>query len=139
MIPMPPIHCIRARQMVMECDIPSTDVSTVHPVVVKPDIASKKASLMPMGLVLNRNGIIPKKENTIHTEAVSRKPSCRPISVRRGRSSVVRAIPVRSVTVSATAKAERSASLYITAVSIGTMRKPASIIRSHPSTRSSMA
>ena len=75
MIPMPPIHCISARQIVIECDIPSTERSTEHPVVVKPDIASKKASLTLRGLELSINGSIPKRENTTQTDAVSRNPS----------------------------------------------------------------
>ncbi|GFI14771.1 hypothetical protein IMSAGC008_02333 [Muribaculaceae bacterium] len=72
MIPIPPIHCIMARHRCMPWLIPSTDSSTEAPVVVKPDIASKKESVMPIGREQNKNGTIPNKENTTHTMAVSR-------------------------------------------------------------------
>ena len=43
-IPMPPSHCISERQNRMERGSASMSVRIVAPVVVKPDIASKKAS-----------------------------------------------------------------------------------------------
>ena len=56
----------------------------VAPVVVKADMASKNALLSPTGVAQNMNGIMPNSENTIHTEAVSKKPSRLPINVERG-------------------------------------------------------
>ena len=41
------------------------------PVVVKPDIASKKASLTDMWVDPNMNGIMPNIENTIQVSEVS--------------------------------------------------------------------
>lgn len=46
-----------------------------QPVVVKPDIASKKALVTDTGLSLSMNGIIPNAEKIIHTRVVSRNPS----------------------------------------------------------------
>ena len=43
-IPMPPSHCISERQNSIERGSASMSVRIVAPVVVKPDIASKKAS-----------------------------------------------------------------------------------------------
>ena len=42
MMPRPPIHCSRWRQKLSEGGSASRPVSTVEPVVVRPDIASKK-------------------------------------------------------------------------------------------------
>ena len=46
MIPIPPSHCRIARQSNMPRGALSRSDMTVEPVVVKPDIASKKASVM---------------------------------------------------------------------------------------------
>ena len=43
-IPMPPNQCVRLRQKSTECGRLSMLVSTVAPVVVKPDMISKKAA-----------------------------------------------------------------------------------------------
>ena len=72
MIPMPPSHCMSARHRCMPWLMPSMLSSTEAPVVVKPDIASKKASGTLTALVQNRKGSMPKMENTTHTMAVSR-------------------------------------------------------------------
>ena len=45
MIPTPPSHWIRARHKRMLCGMVSSPTSTVEPVVVTPDIVSKKASV----------------------------------------------------------------------------------------------
>ncbi len=45
MIPMPPSHCISACHIITACDSGGASAArTVAPVVVKPDMASKKAS-----------------------------------------------------------------------------------------------
>ena len=41
MIPIPPSHCENWRHITTEFESASTSVTTVAPVVVKPDIASK--------------------------------------------------------------------------------------------------
>ena len=45
MMPMPPIHCSRARQIRMPGGASSSPEITVEPVVVIPDMASKNASV----------------------------------------------------------------------------------------------
>ena len=45
MMPMPPSHCSSARHNKIPVVRPSSPVITVDPVVVIPDIASKKASV----------------------------------------------------------------------------------------------
>ena len=45
-IPKPPIHCVKLRQNSSECGKLSRLSMTVKPVVVKPDIVSKKQSVM---------------------------------------------------------------------------------------------
>ncbi len=60
MIPMPPIHCVRLRQYRMPFDTPSISVRMDAPVVVMPDMVSKKA-LVTLGIApLIRYGSIPK-------------------------------------------------------------------------------
>ncbi len=84
-IPMPPIHCIRHRHICMPCEKLSIDRSTEAPVVVNPDIDSKKASLSVSGVPHSINGSMPKQENTIHTSDVIRNPSRLPILLWLGR------------------------------------------------------
>ena len=45
-IPNPPIHCVRLRQKSIPCERDSISSSIVAPVVVNPDIVSKKALVM---------------------------------------------------------------------------------------------
>ena len=52
---------------------------TVAPVVVKPDIVSKKAFVTLGMLPLNRYGIIPTSVNTIHATDTTKYPSRRVI------------------------------------------------------------
>ncbi len=71
-MPMPPIHWVMARHMCMPWLISFTDSITDAPVVVKPDMASKNASVKESGCVQKRKGMRPKRENTTHTSDVSR-------------------------------------------------------------------
>ena len=48
---------------------------TVAPVVVKPDIASKKASVTVFIVPLRRKGSIPNKAKTIHVKVTIKKES----------------------------------------------------------------
>ena len=75
MIPIPPIHCIIERQKRIPRGSSSTSIITDAPVVVNPDIVSKKPSVNPLTVPESRNGIIPKREKNTHTVAVSNKPS----------------------------------------------------------------
>ncbi len=78
--------------------------------VVKPDIASKKASVTLMGVVQNIKGSMPKIENTTHTRAVSRKPSRLPMWFCDDRTRRVRHSPTSSVKPQVRAKQSQSAS-----------------------------
>ena len=72
MIPMPPIHCIKALHRWIPWPIPSTLGRMDAPVVVNPDTASKNASDIPMGREHSMKGSSPNSDSTIQTEAVSR-------------------------------------------------------------------
>ena len=62
MMPMPPIQCIRLRQKRMEWGRPSMWSRAVAPVVVKPDIDSKKATATRSVTPPVRKGIMPKRQ-----------------------------------------------------------------------------
>ena len=110
MIPMPPIHCISERHICTAWLSAALLSITEAPVVVKPDMASKKASDTLMLISLSMNGIIPNAENTTHTMAVSRNPQRLPISNLLGRTHVVTTIPVATVIAMAHRKASKSSS-----------------------------
>ena len=61
-MPRPPTHCVRARQNRMPWLSDSTSAKTVAPVVVKPDMVSKNASVTLSGEGMNRNGTMPMSE-----------------------------------------------------------------------------
>jgi len=73
MIPIPPIHCRIARHSKIPRGMSSSPVSTVAPVVVRPEIDSNMASvkLMPSA----RNGIAAIMGRNTQTRTVSRNPS----------------------------------------------------------------
>ena len=110
MIPIPPIHCISARQMWMEWLRLSMSSITDTPVVENPDMDSKKASLTESCVLLMMNGSIPKSENTTHTIAVRRNPSRLPMLVRDGRTPNVINAPAPAVIPALTANGIRSPS-----------------------------
>ena len=80
MIPIPPMKWVTERHRRMPCDWFSTDSIVDAPVVVSPDIVSKKASGTGSPHGSKMNGSMPKNENTTHVRLVSRKPSRLPIS-----------------------------------------------------------
>ena len=67
MIPMPPIHCMSERQKRMPWGRHSTSSRMVAPVVVNPDIVSKKASVRLVMLPWMRKGNMPNSEKMTHT------------------------------------------------------------------------
>ena len=73
--PKPPSHCIRLRQKRMPCGCRSILSRMVAPVVEKPDMVSKKASVTLSTVPYMRKGSIPKKENSTHDKATTRKVS----------------------------------------------------------------
>ena len=108
------------------------------PVVVNPDIASKKASETLSGLsVISMNGSMPNVEKNTHTMAVSRKPSRLPIDGDVGCMAKAMTEPVASVTAKVIKKAFQSLSPYIRHVVSGTKQKGGLYNRSSPMMRSS--
>ncbi len=80
MIPMPPSHWVNWRHMATERGRASMSVSTVAPVVVKPDIASKYASngLESCGTSARRYVRAPYEAAHSHVSATTRNPSRTP-------------------------------------------------------------
>ena len=80
-MPSPPIHCVSERQKSSPFGRASTSLMTVAPVVVKPDMVSKKASVNDSGAMVSpggaksgqsRNGIMPKKEKSSHVAVTTK-------------------------------------------------------------------
>ena len=71
-IPKPPIHCVSDRQNRMPCGSTSTSSMMEAPVVVKPDVDSKKASVMLVMLPCIRKGNMPKNEKITHAAVTTR-------------------------------------------------------------------
>jgi len=97
MIPMPPSQWVRARQKLMLGGMTSTSMMILDPVVVKPDMDSKKASTNDGMTSDRRKGRAPRKEMAIQLSTTMTKPSLVPISVvgRKGRISArPRIIPI---------------------------------------------
>jgi hypothetical protein len=69
---MPPIQCVRLLQYNMLFGAASISCSIVAPVVVNPDMVSKKALVNEDIVPLNKNGIVPNKEMTIQARATIR-------------------------------------------------------------------
>ena len=70
-IPRPPIQCVSERQKRMACDCVSMSSMMVAPVVVKPDMVSKKASATVGTLWLSRKGSMPQRLNKAHVSAAT--------------------------------------------------------------------
>ena len=75
MMPKPPIHWVRLRHKRMSLGTDSMLVSTVDPVVVKPDKASKKASVKLGTHLLSRKGSPPKTDSVSHDRQMVITPS----------------------------------------------------------------
>ena len=70
-------------------------LSTVAPVVVNPDMASKNAQLTRLSVPLNRNGSMPTTENKTHVELTIKKPSRRPMRFSNPRPANFSNMPPR--------------------------------------------
>ena len=82
MMPMPPIQCVRLRQKSRPCGTASMSVRMEAPVVVKPDMVSKKASVKLGIAPESMKGSEPKREKSSQAKVTMAKPS-------RARSSCV--------------------------------------------------
>lgn len=74
-IPMPPNHCKRARQSKIPGEVKSSPLMTVAPVVVNPEMASKKESVWDPVVLVRIKGNAAKSETTSHVAAVRIKVS----------------------------------------------------------------
>ena len=108
MIPMPPSHCRIARQIRMPGGASSSPTITVEPVVVMPDMDSKKASVKDRPRSENTRGSEPKSAMTSHALAVIMK-AWRKLKVPRPERVVrIIATPTKSVTADAVTKTRQS-------------------------------
>ena len=75
MIPSPPYQCSAARHMLMAGGSVSSPLNTVAPVVVRPDIDSKKASVKDNPGSTSRSGMAAAADINSQPSVTSRKPS----------------------------------------------------------------
>jgi hypothetical protein len=111
----------------------STSRITVAPVVVKPDIASKKASLTFKGLEHNMNGNIPKRENITQASDAKSIPPRRFRTLFLGRDRKNSASPVARLAAVEIANALQSLSPQKSETTSGTAIKADSTMSNNPS------
>jgi hypothetical protein len=75
MIPIPPTHCVVARQISIACESTPGSANTVAPVVVNPAAVSNSGSTRPWSEPLSRYGSVPKTVSRNHASATTAKPS----------------------------------------------------------------
>ncbi len=98
MMPMPPSHCSNARHKRMPAGASSSPVITVAPVVVIPDMASKKASVKLRFRSAKAKGRAAKQAITSQLRVVSRKAWRREKFTRPIRLVRIRVMPTKKVT-----------------------------------------
>ena len=74
-MPMPPIQCVKLRQNSEQRAKASTLLSTLEPVVVKPETVSKNASTKRGISLFMTNGAHPARLAIIHAAGTTTKPS----------------------------------------------------------------
>lgn len=97
-IPIPPTQCMPQRQSCMEGASASTLARTVAPVVVNPEVDSKKASVKVGNCGESQKGRAPKMKAPIHTDAARTKPSRGESSPRAGPAVNSTTAPAPAVT-----------------------------------------
>ena len=132
-MPKPPIHCVSARHKRMPLLQLSTSRITVAPVVVKPDIASKNASLTFKGVEHNINGNIPKREIIIHASDAKSIPPLRFKTLFFGRERKYSDNPVAKLMAKVIAKALQSLSPQKSETISGAVIKADSTMSNTPS------
>ena len=75
MIPMPPYHCSACRQTLTDCGRCSIPLSTVAPVVVRPAIDSKQASVKLRPGISSSSGAVPASDISSQPSTTSNAPS----------------------------------------------------------------
>ena len=135
MIPTPPSHCRIPRQSKIPLGRSSRPDSTVEPVVVSPDIASKKASVKFDPVSPSIKGIAPKIGRASQTPVVRRKV-CWIVSPSRTPLAQARAImpPVNVVISADSAKTHQWPRFSATSTSIGSTMATPSTATNRPMT-----
>ena len=90
-MPMPPSQCVRLRQNSTPCGSDSMSVRMLAPVVVNPDMVSKKASVNEGMLPERMKGRLPKRAAPSQPKVTTAKLSRTVISAGRGLSRQTRA------------------------------------------------
>jgi len=93
-MPSPPNQWMRLRQRRRLCGSVSMSVMAVAPVVVKPDMLSKKAAARRGSCPLKRKGRVPTTVKSIHDSDTQRYPSRRLMLLPPPRPQRWRMIPV---------------------------------------------
>ncbi len=75
MMPMPPNQCSAQRHRLIAGGSESTPVRTVDPVVVRPEVVSKYASVKLKFGIASSSGIVAAPAINTHASVTSRKPS----------------------------------------------------------------
>ena len=75
--PIPPIQCVKLRHRSEQCESTSTSERMLAPVVVKPDIVSKRASVKDVISPVMQKGMQPTKLSRIQARDVLIQPSLR--------------------------------------------------------------
>jgi hypothetical protein len=129
--PMPPSHCKIALQIRILFGVISKLVIIVDPVVVIPDILSKKASTNDNSKSENKKGRHPKKAILNHDKVVRIKACCKFSFLFSSRFVRIRSIPIKAVT-DADDRKVLFFSSYINCTKNGISMNVPNIIRSTP-------
>ena len=116
--PIPPIQCVKLRHRSEQCESASTSESMLAPVVVKPDIVSKSASVKDGISPVMQKGMHPTKLNRIHAREVLIQPSFKYNVVLVGLLRVMKK-PITKQHAATKRYAKPSCSKYISPTSAG--------------------
>ena len=130
-MPMPPSHCKIAHQIRILFGVLSRLVIIVDPVVVIPDMLSKKASTNDKLRSDNKNGIHPKIAIPNHDKVVRRKTCCKFSFLFTSRFVSTRSVPIKAV-IDADNRKVLFFSSYINCTKNGISMNIPSITRSTP-------
>jgi len=128
---MPPSHCKIALHKRILLGALSKSVIIVDPVVVIPDILSKKESIKDKLRLDNKRGIHPKIAMLNHDKVVKRKACCKLSFLFSSKFVSTRSIPINAV-IDADGKNVLLFSPYINWIKNGISMNAANIIRSTP-------
>jgi len=130
-IPIPPSHCKMARHIRILLGALSKLMMIVDPVVVIPDMLSKKESTNDKLRLDSKNGILPKKAILNHDKVVRRKACCKFSFLFSSKFVRTKRIPIKAV-IDADDRKKLSFSPYINWIKNGISIDAPNIIRSTP-------